>query len=92
MALCAYLLLTTLDKDIIYEPKSGKTVGKHVKEVKGDVLYRQVWVISRYKPFWKSSPFDIRSGRVHLDVWRIDEQRVLQSTGQAGRLIYPAHL
>ena len=38
-------------------------------------------VISRYKPFWKSAPYDITGGRVHLDVWRIDEQRLLQSTG-----------
>ena len=25
-------------------------------------------VISRYKPFWKSAPYDITGGRVHLDV------------------------
>ena len=38
-------------------------------------------VINRYKPFWKSASSDIKSGRVHLDVWRIDEQSFLQSTG-----------
>ena len=38
------------------------------------------------------SPYDITGGRVHLDVWRIDEQRLLQSTAKAGRLIYPAHI
>ena len=33
------------------------------------------------KPFWKSASSDITSGCVHLDVWWIDEQRLLQSTG-----------
>ena len=49
-------------------------------------------VISHYKPFWKCVASDIIGGRVHLGVWRIDEQRLLQSTGWAGRLIYPAHI
>ena len=38
-----------------------------------------VSVIRRYKSFRKSVSYDIKSGRVHLDV--IDEQRLLQSTG-----------
>ena len=28
-------------------------------------------VLSRYKPFWKSAPYDITGGRVHLAVWRM---------------------
>ena len=40
-----------------------------------------VSVISRSKPFWKASPYDITGRRVHLGVGRIDEQRLLQSTG-----------
>ena len=54
--------------------------------------YTTSCVISNYKPFWKSASSDITSERVHLDLWWIDEQRLLQSTGQAGRLIYPAHI
>ena len=53
----------------------------------GDILYHQVWVwFTNYKPIWNSASSDITSGRVQLDVWRIDEQRFLQSTGLAGRL------
>ena len=40
----------------------------------GDIC---VSVISRYKSFWKSASSNITSGRVNLDVWRMDEQRLL---------------
>ena len=42
---------------------------------------RNQLVISHYKPFWKCVASDIIGGRVHLGVWWIDEQRLLQSTG-----------
>jgi hypothetical protein len=50
------------------------------RHVKGDMLHHQVreWLAVTSR-FWKSA--DITSGRVHLDVWRIDEGRLLQSTG-----------
>ena len=35
---------------------------------------------------------DITSGRVHLDERWIDQQRLLQSTGKAGGLIYPVYI
>ena len=47
---------------------------------KGDLLYHQVWVWLAVT-FWKCAASDITDGRVHLDVWRTDEQGVLQSTG-----------
>ena len=56
-------------------------------------LCHQVWVwFALTRLFWKSAPSDITSWRVHLDLCWIDEQRLIQSTGWAGRLIYPAHL
>ena len=38
-----------------------------------------VCVIGRYRPFWKSAPCDITGGRVHRDVWRTGERRLLRS-------------
>ena len=40
-----------------------------------------VSVISHYKPVWKSGSSDITSEHAYLDVWRMDEQSLLQSTG-----------
>ena len=44
------------------------------KSTKAELTLKVPWhatrcgVISRYKPFWKSAPYDITSERVHLDV------------------------
>ena len=56
------------------------------------IIPQGVSVISHYKPFWKSASSDIPIGRFQLDVWRIYEQRLLQSTGSVGGLIYPVHI
>ena len=63
----------------------------HVKgPMTGPITTR--WGVIR-KPFWKSSPYDITHGRVHLDVWRTDGSTFATvHRGGAGGLIYPAHI
>jgi hypothetical protein len=60
--------------------------------LRGHIIPPGVGVSSPYKPFRKSASSDIASGRVHLDVCWIDEQRLLQSTGSVCGLIYPADI
>ena len=49
-------------------------------------------LISRYKSFWKSDPYDITGGRVHLDVCWIDQSNSLSSGMKQTLLIYPSHI
>ena len=49
-------------------------------------------VISWYKPFWKSSPYDITGGRVHQDVCWIDQSTSLLSGLYQTLLIYLSHI
>jgi hypothetical protein len=50
----------------------------NISSIKGPMACHQVW---SDKPFWKYAPYDVKGGRVHLDVWWIDEQRLLKFTG-----------
>ena len=55
-------------------------LSEDIKVTQRDLLHHQGG-ISRYKPFRKSSSYDITGRRVHLDVCRIDGERLLRSIG-----------
>ena len=47
-------------------------------------------VIGLYKPFWKSAPYDITDGRVHLDVCWVGQSTSLPNGLQQTLLICPS--
>ena len=61
-------------------------------DFKEDILYHQVWVWLSVTSLIENVQLLTTQVGVSTYEWRIDGQCLLQSTAEAGRLIYPAHL